>query len=71
MHSLFAAADVEAWLLRLYDLHLSLVALVSPALYQRMRTARFMSARSAARSRLQLTRAVRAYRRLRGWPPAI
>lgn len=65
-------ADAIAWLgPRLGDIHLALSALVSRELYERMRAARFMSRRSAARNRLQLTRAVRSYRKARGWPPAI
>ena|SRR6185437_6148839 len=65
-------AEAVDWLgPRLGDIHLALAALVSDELYERMRVARFMSRRGAARNRLQLTRAVRAYRRARGWPPAV
>jgi hypothetical protein len=73
--ALFAGwSDAEAveWLgPRLADIHLALAALISDELYERMRAARFMSRRSAARNRLQLTRAVRAYRAAREWPPAV
>jgi hypothetical protein len=73
--ALFASwsdAETVSWLgPRLDDTHLSLAALISDELYERMRAARFMSRRSAARNRLQLTRAVRAYRNAREWPPAV
>jgi hypothetical protein len=65
-------AETVTWLgPRLADIHLSLAALVSDELYERMRIVRFMSRRQAARNRLQLTRAVRAHREARGWPPAV
>ena len=65
-------AETVEWLgPRLGDIHLALAALVSDELYERMRAARFMSRRGAARNRLQLTRAVRAYRGARDWPPAV
>jgi hypothetical protein len=63
--------DAEGWLLGLRDLHLALLAILSDELYRRMRAARQISPRGAARSRLQLTRAVRAYREARNWPPAV
>ena len=63
----FTEANIEDWLMRLRDLHLALVALVSPDAYERMRQVRGMSPREAARNRLQLERAVRAYRAARGW----
>jgi hypothetical protein len=63
--------EAEGWLLRLGDIHLSLVALVNEDLCERMRRVRYMSRIGAKRDRLQLRRAVRAYRRTRGWPPAV
>lgn len=67
----FDDAVAEDWLMRLGDLHLALVALVNDDLFERMSRARDMSEAAAARNRLQLQRAVRAYRRSRGWPPAV
>jgi hypothetical protein len=63
----FTEADAEAWFLRLGDLHLALVALVSPDADARLQQVRRLSPRAAARSRLQIERAVRAYRAARGW----
>jgi hypothetical protein len=61
--------QAESWLLRLGDIHLSLVALANDDSFERMRRARYMTRSAAERNRLQITRAVRAYRRSRGWPP--
>ena len=63
--------DARAWFMRLGDLHLALVATVNEDLYERMRRARYMSNKVAARNRQQIVRAVRAYRIARGWPPAV
>ena len=63
--------EAERWLLRLGDLHLALVALVNDDLFERMRRVRYLSRAAAERNRLQLTRAVRAYRSARKWPPAV
>lgn len=63
--------DAEECFMALSDLHLALVALVSEELYQRMRIARGATEAQAARRRLQMIRAVRAYRRRMGWPPAV
>ena len=63
--------DVRDLLLRLGDTHLALLALVNDDLYERMRQVRFMTNEGAARNRLQVLRAVRAYRRARGLPPAV
>ena len=63
--------EVRDLLLRLGDTHLALLAVVSEDLYERMRQARFMTNEGAARNRLQAIRAVRAYRRARGLPPAV
>jgi hypothetical protein len=63
--------DVRDWLLRLGETHLALLALVNDDLYERMRQVRFMTNKGAARNRLQVLRAVRAYRRAHGLPPAV
>ena len=63
--------DVRDLLLRLGDTHLALLAVVNEDLYERMRQARFMTNEGAARNRLQVIRAVRAYRRARGLPPTV
>ena len=63
--------DLRGLLLRLGDTHLALLALVNEDLFERMRQVRYMTNRGAARNRLQLTRAVRAFRRARGMPPTV
>jgi hypothetical protein len=67
----FDEAAADDWLMRMGDLHLSLVALVNDDLFARMMRVRGMTESMAARNRLQMQRAVRAYRRSRGWPPAV
>ena len=67
----FNESDADERFLRLGDLHLALVALLDEDLYGRMLRARGMTEAGAARNRLQLQRAVRAYRRSKGWPPAV
>lgn len=64
----FDAKRADSLLVRLGPLQLGLVALVNDDLYERMRVAQHMTARQAARSRLQMTRAVNAYRRRVGLP---
>lgn len=66
----FSDDTAAEWLLRSSDLHLGLVALVSPAAFDRMRDVRGMTTRQAERNRLQLQRAIGAYRSRRGWPAA-
>jgi hypothetical protein len=63
--------ELEQMFMRLSDLHLALVALVSDELFERMRQVRFLTNVSVARNRLQLLRAVRAYRRRVGLPPVV